>query len=81
IMVWILLRRCDAEAGGTTDERFVDVFPGGARPHEGLLVETSGKERRHQIVDRTDVEGKRGGGPDAAELLNLVYTNAWETLK
>ena len=60
IMVGIGLFRCLAEAGGFADEGFVQVLPGLFRPHEGLVVEAGGKERREPIVDSAHVEGKRG---------------------
>ena len=59
IMIRVRFRRRDAEAGGAADEGLIDAVPGLLRPHEGLVVEAGGKERRHQVVDRADIEGER----------------------
>ena len=59
IMVGVGLRRRDAEAGGRTDARLVDLLPSSLRPHEGLVVEARREERREEIVDAADVEGER----------------------
>ena len=48
-----------AEAGGGTDLGLVQRLPRSLRPHEGLVVETGGEERRGEVVDRADVEGQR----------------------
>ena len=59
IVVGIGLVGRHAKAGRGADIRFVDAFPGGLRPHEGLVVEAGGKHRRRDVVDRADVEGER----------------------
>ena len=41
----ILARQC-AKPGGAPDNRLIDAFPEGFRPHEGLVVEPSAKEGR-----------------------------------
>ncbi|MCY1298147.1 hypothetical protein D9M70_476190 [compost metagenome] len=59
IVIRIGFRRGDAETGRAADEGFIDRVPGGLRPHEGLVVEAGGEERRHEIVETADVEGER----------------------
>jgi hypothetical protein len=43
IMVRIRFARSHAEAGRSADYRFVDLLPGGLRPHEGLVVKPAAK--------------------------------------
>ena len=43
----------------TTDGRFVQPPPQRARPHEGLVVESGGQQRRHHIRHRADIEPQR----------------------
>ena len=43
--------RCFAESGHAANQRFVESMPCDARPHEGLVVEPCGKQRRKQLGD------------------------------
>ena len=63
-----------AETGGLAHERFIDVFPEGARVHEHFVVKASGQEAGEQRVDRADVKFQRrpvvlACGVEAAEQL------------
>ncbi len=58
IMIRIRLARRLAEAGGAADQRFVNLVPGGLRPHERLVVETGREHRRQKIVDGAQIEGQ-----------------------
>ncbi len=60
IAVRIGLARRAAETGGATDHRLIDMAPGPARPHEGLVIEARAEQRRKEIVDRAEVELERG---------------------
>lgn len=59
IMIRIVFRRRNTKACGAANDRFIDLVPGFARPHEGLVVEPGGEEGRHHVVQRADIEGER----------------------
>ena len=59
VAVRIRLLRRNTEPGCRTDIRLVEMLPRSLRPHEGLVVEACGKDRREQVVDRADIESKR----------------------
>src|SRR5205085_3845270 len=48
-----------AEAGGTSDQRFVEGFPERRRPHEGLVVEAGADQRAKPRTDRHRVKAER----------------------
>ena len=50
--------RRSAETGGGTYRWFIYVPPERAWPHERLVVEAYGKQRRERVGDRTDIEGQ-----------------------
>ncbi len=58
VPVRVRQRRRATEAGRGTDQGFVKRRPGDARPHERLVVEAGGKQRRQQIVQPADVEAE-----------------------
>ena len=60
IAVGIGLARRAAETGGATDHRLIDMAPGPARPHEGLVIEAGAEQGREEIVDGAEVELERG---------------------
>ncbi len=60
VAIGIGLARRASESRGAADQRFVAAAPGAARPHEGLVVKARRQQRGYKIVDRADVEGKRG---------------------
>ena len=45
-----------AQARHAADQRLVEPMPGAARPHEGLVVEARGQERREQFRHTPEVE-------------------------
>ena len=47
-----------AQARRLADDRFVQLVPGAARPHEGLVVEARRDEAGKQVVDHAYVEAK-----------------------
>ncbi len=56
VAVLVAVLRHLAETGGFADDRLEDMLPGGARIHEGLVVEACGQEPREVVVDRPHVE-------------------------
>ena len=48
------------EAGHGADLRLVKALPGRFRPHERLVVEAGGKERREHVVESAEVATERG---------------------
>ena len=46
------LARQAAQPGAGPDDRFIDLFPEGLRPHERLVVESGGQEIGQPVVDR-----------------------------
>jgi hypothetical protein len=47
-----------AEARHAADQRLVEPVPGAARPHEGLVVEPGGQQRRKQFRQTAEVEAQ-----------------------
>ncbi len=72
IAIRIGLARGSAEARGATDHRLIDMAPGPARTHEGLVIEARPKERRKEIVDRAEVELERGPAVLARSAKSIV---------
>ncbi len=50
--------RRSAETGGGTYRWFIHVAPEGTWPHECLVVEACGKQRRQRVGDRAEIEGQ-----------------------
>ena len=59
ILRLVMFARQRAKACGAADQRFIELFPQGARPHEGLVIEPGRQEGRGQIIDRQKVEFQR----------------------
>ena len=59
IMIRIRLARRFSETSGAADQRFVNLMPGGLRPHEGLIIKARCEHRREKIVDGAQIEGER----------------------
>ncbi len=61
LRIYVRIRqcRCTPEAGHRADLRLVKPLPGRFRPHEGLVVEAGGKERREHVVHRAEVATER----------------------
>ena len=59
IVIGILAMRWRTEAGAAPDDRLVDLFPEGLRPHEGLVVEARGQEAAEIGVEAEDVALQR----------------------
>ena len=55
IAVGIGIGRRPAQTRAAADDGFKQVFPEGARMDEGLVVETSRKDRRQPVVHRADI--------------------------
>ena len=72
IAIFVVLHRQRPKARGAADQRLVKLFPEGARPHEGLVIEPRRQEGRGKIVDRQQVQLQRGPGILAARLQPLV---------
>ena len=47
-----------AETRHAADQRLVEPMPGGAWPHEGLVVEARGQQRRKQLGQTPEVEAQ-----------------------
>ncbi len=75
ITIRIRLRRGDAQARSGTDPRLVERVPRALRPHECLVVEARGNERRDQIVDGADVEVEARPAILALRLQSLIQLN------
>lgn len=59
IMISIRFARRLAETGSAADQRFVNLVPGGLRPHEGLIIKTGREHRRQEVVDGAQIKGQR----------------------
>ncbi len=59
IDIRIVLAGQRAKAGCAPDDRLVDTFPEGFRPHEGLVVEACAEKVRQPVIDRHQIESKR----------------------
>ena len=53
-------RRCASKPCHRSDTRLIDAAPRRLRPHEGLVVEARGYERRDEIVHGGKIERERG---------------------
>src|SRR5207302_11088928 len=47
------------ESGHGADTRLIHALPSAARPHEGLVVEARGDQRRGKAICGGQIEGKR----------------------
>ena len=72
IAIFIVLNRQRPKARGAADQRLVKLFPEGARPHEGLVIEARRQKGRGKVVDRQQVQLQRGPGILAACLKPFV---------
>ena len=46
----------------TADDRFIDLFPKGCGPHEGLVIEPGGEKAVEPVIDRHGIQLKAGPG-------------------
>ncbi len=60
VVIGIMQAGGSTEPGGTADQRLVELFPEGCRPHEGLVIKAGRQDRCHQLVHAHRVEAKRG---------------------
>src|SRR5262245_46759796 len=49
-----------AKTRGAADHRLVELLPERSGPHEGLVVEARGEDRREELVHRENIELERG---------------------
>ena len=74
VLVGVFLHRQPPQPRRGADRRFVDLFPEGFRPHEGLVIEARRQEGREEIRHRHHVEFERAamvlaaGGETVEEL-------------
>ena len=59
VVIGVVLARQRAKARRAANDRLIELFPKGARPHEGLVIEPRAQEIREEIVDRKKVPGQR----------------------
>jgi hypothetical protein len=60
VAIGIRRGRSAAQPGCAAYGGFIPAMPGRSRPHECLVVERRGQERREHVVDRQHVEPERG---------------------
>src|SRR5258706_7452472 len=59
VAIGIRAGRRAPKACGATNQRLVQVFPSGSRPHESFVVEARRHKRRQNVVNSANIESER----------------------